>query len=77
MMSTQKIIIVVTGPIGVGKSTFIKALYSQIRFLDFELVSADLYYYLYFMNSSDAEETNYKKAKQYCNYKLDKIRHNQ
>ncbi len=77
MISTKKIMILVTGPIGVGKSTLIKALYNQMKLLGFEFVSADLYYYLYFMNSSDSENLNYKKAKQYCKYKMDKIRHNQ
>ena len=69
----KKTMIVITGPIGVGKSTFVKALYKEIQMIDFELVSTDLYYYLYFRDCSELDTLNYQRAKEYCNYKLDKI----
>lgn len=69
----KRTMILITGPIGVGKSTFVKTLYKEIRLSDFELVSTDLYYYLYFRNYSKSDNLNYQRAKEYCNYKLDKI----
>lgn len=69
----KRTMILITGPIGVGKSTFVKALYNKIQINDFELVSTDLYYYLYFKNLSKSDNLNYKRAKEYCNYKMNKI----
>lgn len=69
----KRTMILITGPIGVGKSTFVKALYNKIQINDFELVSTDLYYYLYFRNLSESDNLNYKRAKEYCDYKMNKI----
>ena len=41
--------------------------------MNYELISTDLYYHLYFNDNCGNESENYKKAKQYCNYKINKV----
>lgn len=68
--------IYITGPIGVGKTTFLKELLSIKDFTNFELINTDLYYYMYFLNDKGSVRYNYEKAKEYCKYKLNKAIYN-
>lgn len=71
-MNNEKILYLVTGPIGAGKSTYARCLVSYFGLLSLEYICADIYYLLYFKDLSLAEEKAYAKAKQYCNYKLNR-----
>jgi len=62
----------ISGPIGVGKSTLAVSLLNRFNNVDFEFISSDLYYYLYFKNNKDSENNNYQKAKSLRDYKLKK-----
>ena len=68
----NKTLILVTGPIGVGKSTFAEIMLRNFPFVEMEYISADLYFGVYFRNDDRYDAENYIKAKKYCRYKLDK-----
>lgn len=62
----------ITGPIGVGKSTCAVSLFKQFLTIDFEFISSDTYYYLYFKDNNGTENDNYRKAKAFRDYKIRK-----
>lgn len=69
----DKTIILVTGPIGAGKSTFIEIMMKNNHFFtEFEFISTDLYFGLYFHEKNGNDSEDYAKAKKYCWYKLNK-----
>ena len=65
--------IIVMGKTGAGKSTFFRSLSAVQDFENFEFINTDLYYYMYFQNDKESVSYNYKKAKEYCNYKIKKV----
>ncbi len=68
----KKTLILVTGPIGAGKSTFIEMMLHDFPFDTIEYISADLYLEMYFQRKKHLESENYTMAKEYCWYKLNK-----
>lgn len=68
----DKLLILVTGPIGAGKSTFSEILVRHYPFKKMEYISTDLYYGVYFRENYHSEADNYAMAKKYCWYKLNK-----
>jgi len=68
----MKTIILVTGHIGVGKSSFAEKLMKKYPFNNFEYINTDLYYHMYFKNLKQPEVKAYAAAKEYCVYKLEK-----
>lgn len=71
-MAEEKVLYLVSGPIGAGKSTYAKSLINYFGLSSLEYISADIYFLLYFKDSSSSEGEAYSKAKQYSYYKLDK-----
>lgn len=71
-MNNAKTLYYITGPIGAGKSSCANILISAFNLVGIEFISADLYYYLYFINGTASESENYDKAKAYRDYKLQK-----
>lgn len=71
-MNNGKTLYYITGPIGVGKSTLANAFITLCNLRSLEFISTDLYYYLLFMRDKSSTEENYKNAKEYCTYKLEK-----
>lgn len=71
-MNDEKILYLVTGPIGAGKSTYARCVISYFDLLSLEYICADIYYLLYFKDLSLSEGQAYAKAKQYCAYKRKK-----
>lgn len=71
-MAEKKVIYLITGPIGAGKSTYAKCLIDYCNLSSLEYICADLYYSLYFKNTSKDDNTAYAKAKKFCSYKLNK-----
>ena len=68
----NKTLVLVTGPIGVGKSTFVQMMLHDFPFDSMEFISTDLYFNMYFQRNNHLEAENYAKAKEYCWYKLNK-----
>ena len=71
-MNEEKILYLVTGPIGAGKSTYAKCLVNHFGLSSLEYISADIYFQLYFKDVSPTEGKAYANAKQYGYYKLNK-----
>ncbi|MCI8508463.1 MAG: hypothetical protein HFJ06_07895 [Lachnospiraceae bacterium] len=69
----SKELVFITGPIGVGKSTFLRSLLLSQNLDNHEFINTDLYYYMYFQDNQEFLKYNYKKAKEYCIYKLKKV----
>jgi predicted ABC-type ATPase len=71
-MSKEKTLYLVTGPIGAGKSSYLRCLADRFGLSSLEYICADIYYLLYFKDAAPTEGEAYAKAKEYCNYKLRK-----
>lgn len=71
-MSEEKILYLITGPIGAGKSTYAKCLIEYFGLSSLEYISADIYYLQYFKGYSPTEGDAYANAKKYGYYKLNK-----
>ena len=66
----NKYILLVTGPIGVGKTQLCKYILEKYPL---EYVSADFYYYYFFKSDKISDDVAYHRAKSYYSYKLDKF----
>lgn len=71
-MNKERVVYLVTGPIGAGKSTYAKCLIEYFGLSSLEYISADIYYLLYFKGNAPNEGEDYANAKQYGYYKLNK-----
>lgn len=70
----EKMLILVTGPIGAGKTVFVNALLNNLNNKNIEYINTDIYYFLYFKNKTGQLPDDYRMAKKYCKYKLNKAR---
>ena len=74
MLLINRSLIYITGPIGIGKTTLLFSLLKSWPVLEnIEVVSTDLYYYLFFYKEDLPVEVCYNRAKIYCLQKLDKL----
>lgn len=72
MLCEQKILYLVTGPIGSGKSTLIKPFIEIYRLNNIELISTDLYLNALFLRNTASLSESYSNAKDFTWYKLKK-----
>lgn len=71
-MIMGKEMILITGPIGAGKSVLSEMVLNSLESSEIEYISTDAYYGLYFRNNNNTDSENYSRAKAYCKYKLNK-----
>ena len=69
----EKTLLLITGPIGAGKTLFTTYLLDNGFFKGFEYVNADIYMKLFFQNSVIDEDIQYKKGKEFSYYKINKL----
>jgi len=70
-MNNKKVVYLITGAIGAGKTTFSKKLLHYLG--NIEYIGADYYFFNHFRRKGKDEPLCYEDAKKYCLYKIRKL----